>query len=157
MGCSNSRSTKVHSAIPIKSTAATEPAFIRLKKSFSEPDNRADKLLLTPKDDPGMKSVKLKIQKESSLKVRPPLQPKLPAFNVGAIVLSYVGYEDEVFSLLCLLNRNGRLYQFSHREYLRPFLNVYKKEITECLEFRADIVKGTRKSLEATVSIWIIT
>ena len=43
--------------------------------------------------------------KESSLKVRPPF-PKLPAFSVDAIVLSLVGYEDEVIALLRLLSHN---------------------------------------------------
>lgn len=73
--------------------------------------------------------MKLKIGKESSLKVRPPF-PKLPAFNVNAIVLSFIGYEDEVFMLLVLLNRNCGLYQVSHKEYYGPFLVRYSKEFT---------------------------
>ena len=51
-------------------------------------------------------SMKIQRPKESSLKVRPPF-PKLGAFNVDAIVLSFVGYEDEVFALLKLLSRNA--------------------------------------------------
>lgn len=61
------------------------------------------------KEDVDNKSVALKVERESSLKVRPPFR-NLAAFNVGAIVLSYVGYEDEVYALLCLLNKNAKLY-----------------------------------------------
>ena len=108
MGCSNSRSTKVHSANPVKSQAAAVSSR-SLKRSFTTP-HHADKLLSVGEgDDVSNKSVALKVEKESSLKVRPPFR-NLAAFNVGAIVLSYVGYEDEVYALLCLLNRNAKLY-----------------------------------------------
>ena len=64
---------------------------------------------LSPETTELAQSVKLCLTKESSLKVRPPFT-KLPAFTVNAIVLSYIGYEDEVFALLLLLNRNCGLY-----------------------------------------------
>ena len=35
---------------------------------------------------------------------------------------------------------------------MQPFIVAYKKEISEALEFKADIVKGIRKGVETTVS-----
>ena len=35
---------------------------------------------------------------------------------------------------------------------MQPFLVAYKKEISEALEFKADIVKGIRKGVEGSVS-----
>ena len=85
--------------------------------------------------------------KESSLKVRPPF-PKLPAFSVDAIVLSLVGYEDEVIALLRLLSHNTSVYERSHKGFYGPFLVKYSKEFTGTLSFRAEI-KGVRLENEA--------
>ena len=88
-------------------------------------------------------TVKVKRPRISTLKVRPPFR-KLPAFNVDATVLSFLGYDDEIFALLCLLDHNSSMYGTSHAEYLSPFLVKYKKEITQTLQFRAEITKGAR-------------
>ena len=76
--------------------------------------------------------MKLTIKKESSLKTRPPF-PKLSAFSVDAIVLSFLGYEDEVHSLLRLLNHNCAVYERSHKDFYGPFLIKYSKEFTQTL------------------------
>ena len=98
---------------------------------------------------PGMmgKSMVIKVEKDSSLKVRPPF-PKLPAFAVNAIVLSLVGYEDEVIALLRLLSHNTSTYERSHKSFYGPFLVKYSKEFTGTLSFRAEI-KGVRLENEA--------
>ena len=81
-------------------------------------------------------TVKLNLNLQNSLKVRPPLV-KLPAFSVDAVVLSFAGFEDEVIALLTLLNRNCKLYAYSHKDYLKAFLVKYKKVISHKLEFNA--------------------
>ena len=45
---------------------------------------------------------RLRDQKE---KVEPPF-PALPAFSLDALILSFVGYSDEIAELLNLLNTN---------------------------------------------------
>ena len=81
----------------------------------------------------------------TSMKVRPPLTA-LPAFTIDAIILSFMGFEDEIFKLLGQLNNNGRLYAVAHADFLRPFLSQYKKEITGELQFVAEMAKGVVKT-----------
>ena len=120
-------------------------------KSFSEPCKPKQVAVNKVTVEPFFKrdrTIKLSIDHNSSLKVRPPFI-KLPAFNVDAIVLSYIGYEDEVFSLLCLLNKNCHLYSSSHKEVLKTFVVKYKKEITNQLEFteKTALVKYTEEKV----------
>ena len=55
------------------------------------------------------------------IKIKAPF-PLLPSFTVGAIVLSYLDYADEIFSLLNLLCKNTGNYAEKHREMLRGFI-----------------------------------
>ena len=43
---------------------------------------------------------------EKQISCKPPFT-KLPSFLVDAIILSYAGFDEEVFSLLMLLNTNS--------------------------------------------------
>ena len=68
-----------------------------------------------------------------SVKVRPPF-PKLEIFNVSAIILSYMGHQDEIISLLNLLNLNTQCYAERHFEILQSFI-TWRPEITRVLSF----------------------
>ena len=48
-------------------------------------------------------------------KVKPPFTD-LPAFNVAATIMSFLGYQDEMMSLLAQLNHNSILYSERHFE-----------------------------------------
>ena len=146
MGCTLpcQRGSKIHTATTVKPAPQNLPVVLKKAKSEEVADHgeQPDPALLMFR--PGMmgKSMVLKVEKESSLKVRPPF-PKLPAFSVDAIVLSLVGYEDEVIALLRLLSHNTSAYERSHKSFYGPFLVKYSKEFTGTLSFRAEI-KGVR-------------
>ena len=129
-----------------------------IKKQLSEPQQEPlIPFAMTKGDVLHHQSLKVSRLKNNTLKVRPPFY-NLSAFNVDAVILSFLGYEDEIFALLTLLDHNSSLYGMSHKEYLRPFLVKYQKEITQTLQFRADIAKSisaisARKTIEESVSI----
>ena len=68
-----------------------------------------------------------------SFKVKPPF-PNLAIFNVSAQILSYLGYQDEIVSLLYLLNHNSTLYVEKHFEILHQFI-VWRPEITRTITY----------------------
>ena len=127
MGCNTSRSTRTE--MSVKKVRPVSPSPLILIKAESEPQ-RPRNGLYSETEPIVKKSMTLRLKSlNTSMKVRPPLSG-LPAFTVDAIVLSYMGYEDEIFKLLNQLNNNGRLYAVAHASYLKPFLSQYKKEIT---------------------------
>ena len=146
MGCTLAcpRGRKVHTATTVKQAPQNLPNVLKKAKSEEVVDHGEvpDAALIMFKSGMMGKSMVLKVEKESSLKVRPPF-PKLPAFSVDAIVLSLVGYEDEVIALLRLLSHNTATYERSHKSFYGPFLVKYSKEFTGTLSFRAEI-KGVR-------------
>ena len=72
-----------------------------------------------------------------NIKVRPPF-PLLPAFNVSALILAFLSYEDVVEALLNLLNHNTLRYYSCHREILKGFLDPWKPEVSRVVEFGSD-------------------
>ena len=48
-------------------------------------------------------------------KIKPPLGEDLGSFSATAVVISYVGFEDEVKELLTSLNQNSYGYYIMHR------------------------------------------
>ena len=64
----------------------------------------------------------------NQVKVRPPF-PSLAVFNVAAIILSYVGYQDGVKALMSLLCHNTRFYLTAHKEILKSFVIEWKPVI----------------------------
>ena len=72
-----------------------------------------------------------------ALKVIPPF-PRLPVFNVAALILSYINFNDEVISLLNTLSKNAYVYGKSHQDILKSFLVQYKPKITRVLSFGID-------------------
>ena len=64
---------------------------------------------------------RVKIERTEMRKVRPPLQ-NLPVFIINGLVLSYLGYDDEMRQLLKLLSCNGHFYLERHGNILRGFL-----------------------------------
>ena len=56
-------------------------------------------------------------------KVKPPF-PKVPAFVIVAIILSYYGYDKKCKALLLRLNRNSSQYFKNHGEILKAFLKL---------------------------------
>ena len=59
--------------------------------------------------------------------------PRLPSFNISAVLLSYAAHEDEVHTWLHMLCRNTRLYSKSHGQLLRSFLRVnFVKLCSDC-------------------------
>ena len=153
MGCTLPcpRGGKIHSAKTVNRVQPALPVVLLKSKSEEVEDHGElpDPRITLFKSGALGKSMVLKVEKESSIKVRPPF-PKLPAFSVDAIVLSLVGYEDEVIALLRLLSHNTRAYERSHKGFYGPFLMKYSKEFTGTLSFRAEI-KGVRLENE-TVS-----
>lgn len=75
-----------------------------------------------------LSNLKFIIEENLPVRVQPPL-PKLPAFNVAALILSYYGYNDKVKRLLKRLNRNSRKYFISHKEILKAFLSTWKPRV----------------------------
>ena len=61
--------------------------------------------------------------------MKPPF-PKLPIFNVTALVLSYVAYIDDVHELLNVLSKGTALYHRKHEAILSQFMTVYKPQLT---------------------------
>ena len=110
MGCANVKSTRIHSAIQTSPVKADSSMLAIHARSMSEPGKSVRKVAfdmpLTPVPRLHTKTLKFTPDTKSSLKIRPPLV-KLPAYNVNAITLSFMGYFDEVFALLCLLNKNS--------------------------------------------------
>ena len=60
-------------------------------------------------------------------KVRPPLS-NLPVFIINGVVLSYLGYDDEMRQLLKLLSCNGHFYLERHGNILGGFLVIQSEE-----------------------------
>ena len=149
MGCDTSKSARAPSAIK-RVKPMQQP--LLLVKTESEP-TRSSNTFLNDNDNTIKKSLTLRLRNlNASLKVRPPLTA-LPAFTVGAIVLSYLGYEDEILKLLGQLNNNTRLYKVAHAQQLKPFLCEYRKEITGQLDFAADIARSIPKKSERSENI----
>ena len=151
MGCTLAcpRGRRIHTATNVTQVVPKPPE--ELKKSKSEENKPVvDEDLAQFKDHSMGKSMRLRVTKESSLKVRPPF-PKLSAFSVDAIILSLVGYEDEVVALLRLLSYNTSLYERSHKGFYGPFLVKYSKEFTQTLQARKEI-NGVRLYNEDEVS-----
>ena len=67
-------------------------------------------------------------------KARPPF-PNLVSFNVSALVLAYLAYEDEVSYLLTLLSRNAVLYGKAHRHLLEVFLVKWVPPVSQAIQF----------------------
>ena len=111
MGCNTSRSTRTE--MSVKKIRPVSPSPLQLVKSESEPP-RAHNTIYNDAYDIVTKSKTLRPKVlNASMKVPPPLSG-LPAFTVDAIILSYMGFEDEIFKLLNQLNNNGRLYAVAH-------------------------------------------
>ena len=70
----------------------------------------------------------------SQVKVRPPF-PSLAVFNVAAIILSYVSYQDGIQALMNLLCRNTRSYITVHKEILKSFVIEWHPVIAQVIEF----------------------
>ena len=66
-------------------------------------------------------------------KVKPPFTD-LPAFNVAATIMSFLGYQDEMMSLLAQLNHNSILYSERHFEILQSFI-AWRPEFVRKLHF----------------------
>ena len=58
---------------------------------------------------------------QANSKVKPPF-PKLPVFNVSALILSFTGYRDDMETLLNLLSHNSAKYMAIHSNILAAFL-----------------------------------
>ena len=97
MGCDTSKCTKAID--PIKKVQPMPQQPFVISRTESEPKRTSN--VLHPDSDNKLKKAKTMRLKSlnASIKVRPPLT-SLPAFTVDAIVLSYLGYEDEIFKLL---------------------------------------------------------
>ena len=97
MGCDTSKSTKTID--PVKKVQPMPLQPLVMSKTESEP-RRTSNVLHPGRDCKLKKSKTMRLQSlNASIKVRPPLT-SLPAFTVDAIVLSYLGYEDEILTLL---------------------------------------------------------
>ena len=66
-------------------------------------------------------------------KVKPPFTD-LPAFNVAATIMSFLGYQDEMMSLLAQLSHNSILYSERHFEILQSFI-TWRPEFVRNLHF----------------------
>ena len=64
-------------------------------------------------------------------KVKPPFTD-LPAFNVAATIMSFLGYQDQMMSMLAQLSHNSVLYAERHFEILQSFI-TWRPEITRQL------------------------
>ena len=62
-------------------------------------------------------------------KAKPPF-PKLSAFSVAAMVLSLLGYSDEVSAILKQLSTHTRKYSVSHRDILVGHLIQWRPDLT---------------------------
>ena len=78
-----------------------------------------------------------KKRKEDEFKKRKVKIPfsALQSFHATAVVLSYVGYEDQVFLLLQSINKNTYAYFMLHKIQLLGFLVKFKPEIDQAIEF----------------------
>lgn len=75
------------------------PSPLILVKTESAP-TRSSNSLAQESDLQVKKSMTLRLKSlNASMKVRPPLTA-LPAFTIDAIILSFMGFEDEIFKLL---------------------------------------------------------
>ena len=69
----------------------------------------------------------------SGSKVKPPFT-NLAIFNVSAMILSYTGHQDEIVSLLYMLNHNTHNYVERHFEILQSFID-WRPQITRNISF----------------------
>ena len=57
------------------------------------------------------------VKPSEAAKVRPPF-PRLPAFTIASIILSYAGYDDAVKIILARLCHNTQAYFENHEVFL---------------------------------------
>ena len=73
-------------------------------------------------------------ENRTNSKVRPPFA-NLEIFNVGALILTYYGFDDEVWDLLQVLSQNARRYCRSHTDILKGFLIKWPSEAEDFMTF----------------------
>ena len=61
-----------------------------------------------------LKNQKEKEDKYKNTKIKPPLGEELGSFSACAVVISYIGFEDEVKEFLIQLNQNSYGYFIMH-------------------------------------------
>ena len=77
---------------------------------------------------------KIKEEKFRNMKIKTPF-PKLPSFHSSAVIISYLGYEDEIHVILQSISRNTYSYYICHRKFISAFLTPWKPEFDQAINF----------------------